>query len=78
MSCSGIGSIIGKMFKCVAGGAVLLAVGYVHFRGLSAELYSAEEAQAKRDRELHELEVSQAKLETAVAHLSTESKSIVS
>ncbi|GAB1217319.1 hypothetical protein ATERTT37_006557 [Aspergillus terreus] len=72
----GIGSIIGKMFKCVAGGAVLLAVGYVHYRGLSAELYSAEEAQAKRDRELHELEVSQAKLETAVAHLSTESKSI--
>ncbi|EAU32502.1 predicted protein [Aspergillus terreus NIH2624] len=72
----GIGSIIGKMFKCVAGGAVLLAVGYVHYRSLSAELYSAEEAQAKRDRELHELEVSQAKLETAVAHLSTESKSI--
>ncbi|KAL5363014.1 hypothetical protein BJX96DRAFT_177695 [Aspergillus floccosus] len=76
VSCNGIRDVIGKMVKCVVGGAMLGAVGYIHYRRLSAELYSAEEAQAKRDRELHELEVSQAKLETAVAHLSTESKSI--
>jgi 3-isopropylmalate dehydratase small subunit len=57
--------------------AVAGAAAYIHYRNLKADLLTMEEAQARRERDIRELELSRANLEVALAQLSAESKSIV-
>lgn len=54
------------------------AVAFVHYVTLKSDLSSMEDAQAKRDQEIRELEESKERLEATLAHLGKEARSIVS
>ena len=53
------------------------ATAFIHYGNLKADLVTMEEAQARREREMRELEVSKANLEVVLTQLSADSKSIV-
>lgn len=53
------------------------AVAYIHYRILSGELLGMEEAQARREREARELDITKSNLETVLSDLKADSTSIV-
>ncbi|KAL2830418.1 hypothetical protein BJY01DRAFT_254638 [Aspergillus pseudoustus] len=75
----GMSAILASAPEIISITPVLVAVGaaaFVHYVTLKADLSSMEDAQAKRDQEIRELEESKTHLELALVQLSKESKSI--
>ncbi|KAL3468133.1 hypothetical protein BJX64DRAFT_283016 [Aspergillus heterothallicus] len=68
---------VASVVPVVAAVGAVGAIAFLHYVTLKADLSSMEEAQAKRDEEIRELEQSKAELEATLAQLSEDSKSIV-
>ncbi|KAJ6102316.1 hypothetical protein N7486_004743 [Penicillium sp. IBT 16267x] len=77
----GVPALIVTVSEGVTLAPAVVATGvlaFAHYVTLKADLSNTEQAQAKRDQEIRELEESRAHLEAALAQLSEDSKSIVS
>ncbi|KAJ6069431.1 hypothetical protein N7499_011318 [Penicillium canescens] len=77
----GVPALIVTVSEGVTLAPAVVATGvlaFAHYVTLKADLSNMEQAQAKRDQEIRELEESRAHLEAALAQLSEDSKSIVS
>lgn len=77
----GISAVVASAPEVISIAPVLAFVGaaaFVHYVTLKGDLSSMEDATAKRDQEIRELEESKSYLEAELAQLSKESESIVS
>ena len=77
----GVSAVIASAPQVLSAIPLVVGVGaaaFVHYVTLKSDLSSMEDAQAKRDQEIRELEESKERLEAALAQLGKEAKSIVS
>ncbi|KAL4982537.1 hypothetical protein BDW68DRAFT_182448 [Aspergillus falconensis] len=75
----GLAAVIASTPAVVTAGVGFVVAGaaaYIHYRSLSADLLSMEEAEERRNHEIRELEASKAILEKTLTQLNSESKSI--